>query len=98
MIEPIRPDQVVELKSQIFPEEVITAFNTLIAEHYLNGRASFTIQEAEAALRVHLCSNHITHKWYDVEDLYRAAGWEVTYDKPAFNESGSATYTFRKPS
>lgn len=31
----------------------------------------------------------------DVEDVYRAAGWEVTYDKPGYNETYDATFTFR---
>jgi len=33
--------------------------------------------------------------WLNVEEVYRAAGWAVEYDKPGFNESYSATFTFK---
>ncbi len=32
----------------------------------------------------------------DVEPSYRAEGWEVEYDKPGYNETYEATFTFRK--
>jgi hypothetical protein len=32
----------------------------------------------------------------DVEEVYEKAGWKVEYDKPAFNESYPATFTFRR--
>ncbi len=32
--------------------------------------------------------------WLNVEELYRAQGWTVTYDKPGYNESYPATFTF----
>jgi hypothetical protein len=32
--------------------------------------------------------------WLDVEDAYRAEGWTVVYDKPGYNESYAASFTF----
>lgn len=32
--------------------------------------------------------------WLNVEDAYRAAGWKVEYDKPGYNETYEATFTF----
>jgi hypothetical protein len=30
----------------------------------------------------------------DVETVYERAGWKVTYDKPAYNETYPATFRF----
>lgn len=32
--------------------------------------------------------------WLDVEEAYRRKGWTVEYDKPGFNESYRASFTF----
>lgn len=34
-------------------------------------------------------------KWLNVEEVYRAAGWEVVYNKPAYNETGKAFFRFK---
>lgn len=34
--------------------------------------------------------------WLNFEDIFRAAGWCVSYDKPAYNESYAATFNFKK--
>lgn len=99
MVEPIKPDEVVEQKQKLFPDEVMEAFNELIAENYQNGSATFQqnevvkrIVEKKGCESAEIFKNH----WLDVEDVYRNAGWKVEYDKPAYNESYAATFTFRK--
>ena len=34
--------------------------------------------------------------WLNFEEVYRAAGWDVEYDKPGYNESSSAFFTFSR--
>jgi len=34
--------------------------------------------------------------WMDVEDAYRKAGWDVDFDKPGYNETYEANFTFSK--
>ena len=34
------------------------------------------------------------NNWLDIEDIFREAGWKVTYDKPAYNESYDAYFKF----
>lgn len=34
--------------------------------------------------------------WLDIEDVYRAEGWIVDYDKPAYNQSYRAYFVFKK--
>lgn len=33
--------------------------------------------------------------WLDIETAYRQAGWEVEYDKPAYNETYGASWEFK---
>jgi len=47
-------------------------------------------QSAAEAVRAKIFSEH----WLDVEDAYRKAGWTVRYDKPGYNESYDANFTF----
>jgi len=36
------------------------------------------------------------NKWLNVEAMYEDAGWKVSYEKPGYNESGDAYFTFKK--
>lgn len=100
---PLRPREVAALKKTAIPAVAIEAFNELILENICDGAATFTqesvvkrilrgVPEGQLeALRSAIFADH----WLDVEDAYRAEGWDVTYDKPGYNESYSATFTFR---
>lgn len=101
MTEPIKPSEV----KQIIPEFVIKGANECIQKHYhaLERRSHFT-QDAlidcilkykpnEEINRHTLFDNH----WLDIEPIYRIAGWEVEYDKPAYCEDYPANFTFRIP-
>lgn len=99
VVKPIRPEQVVPAKKAELPDAIFEAFNELIARNFNNGSA--VVQQdavadliaAKAGVRVaFVFKNH----WLDVEDLYREAGWKVVYDKPGFNESYQATFTFSR--
>lgn len=99
MTEPIRPDQAAALKAKKLPEGVIEAFNDLIALHYDGTSATFEqddvveeIMDNLGMTREGVFQGHLL----DVAPVYRAAGWGVTYDKPGYNESYTATFTFTK--
>jgi hypothetical protein len=97
---PVRPSEVVKLKKESIPDEVIEAFNEMIAAHFLGSYACFRQSEVIALIVAKgLPRGKIfSSGWLDVEDIYRDAGWEVEYDKPGYNESYPATFTFRKKS
>lgn len=105
VVQAITPDEVVEEKAQHVPDVVIAAFNQLIAQTW-NGASSNFMQDDVVQLIVSkglqegtplLTRRDIFAKHYlDVEPIYRAAGWEVTYDKPGYNETYSANFTFRR--
>ena len=99
MANPIRPEDIVDSKVKYLPDAVIDVFNRLIAVHYSNGSANIKQNIIVAALiealgieRQAIFDNH----YLDVEDVYRASGWNVEYDKPAYNESYEAFFTFKK--
>lgn len=97
---PITPDEVADLKNAIIPGVVFDAFNELIAAAW-NG-ASATIKQDAVVKRILQLDLGIDRallfdaKYLDVEESYRSLGWNVVYDKPAFNESYPATFTFTK--
>lgn len=102
MVEPIRPDEIVQLKRNLIPDFVYIAFNRMIAKKFNGSYASFTQEEIIKeilSLNTEYDRTHIfEEKWLDVENIYREYGWWVEYDKPAFNETYDATFTFTQKS
>jgi hypothetical protein len=96
-IEPLRPEEVAE--RHCIPDEVIEVFNEMIVEGY-SGTSAHIIQDdvvkrlTDRGMDVH---DIFTKRWLDVEETYRQAGWDVEYDKPAYNESYRAFFIFRRP-
>lgn len=101
MAEPIKPSEIMIAKKKKIPDVVIESFNDMIAKNF-NGIYSQFMQDETVALIVKKSKKEITvdqifdNHWLDVEDIYRNVGWEVEYDKPAFNESYPASFTFQK--
>jgi hypothetical protein len=97
---PLKPEQVGLKKIEVFPEAVFDCFNELIAATW-NGYESIVKQEDVLDLiksRLRMARQDILDKHYlDVEDVYREAGWEVQYDRPAYNEQPyPAFFRFKK--
>jgi hypothetical protein len=102
-VEPLSPDEA-KVKHAI-PDQVIEAFNEMILRN-LDGRVAIVnqedvvslIREKMKAARPDFNRREIfQERWLNVEEIYRSKGWQVEYDKPGFNESYDATFTFRKP-
>lgn len=99
MTDPIRPEDVTETKRGNFPPEVMQAWNDIIAKNFSNGSSFIRQNEiAEAiAKKLDITRTEVfDNKYLDIEDIYRAHGWKVEYDKPGYNESYEASFTFRK--
>ena len=102
MSEPIKPEDVIDAKKKTLPSEVIDSFNFLIARNW-NGRSATVLQKdvcdeivrrmgLDGGTRERIYENH----WLDVEAIYRATGWVVTYDKPGYCETGEPYFKFSK--
>lgn len=100
MVEPIKPKDVVKAKQETLPDEVIEAFNELIAENWKGEYAKFKLAVVAERIRKKLgwgdekAGQISKNGWLDVEDVYRKAGWKVVYDGPAYNETYQATFEF----
>lgn len=96
---PMSPAELMERQTQQIPDEVYIAFNALISQRIMNGRATvlqnevMSVLERQGMNRREVFKNH----WLDVEESYREKGWKVEYDKPGYNESGEAYFVFRTP-
>jgi hypothetical protein len=89
---PISPVQVAKKKGEYIPKEVFEAFDALIVENYVAGRA--VVIQDEVVERVKKKVGNCNNKWLNVEAAYEAVGWKVEYDKPAYNESYPAKFIF----
>lgn len=99
MSKPIRPEEIGDAKGKHIPAAVFDAFNAEIATHF--GGGSATVKQAAVVQRLVdggiKASEIFTAGWLNVEEAYRAVGWTVVYDKPGFNETGEAYFTFTAP-
>ncbi|NTW13795.1 MAG: hypothetical protein HGA31_02060 [Candidatus Moranbacteria bacterium] len=97
-IRPIRPAEAAKKSMIDFPDAVFESFNHLISLHFY-GNSATVKQDDVVKLMVEkgLNRNDIFDKhWLDIEGQYGAAGWKVVYDKPGYNESGSAYFVFTR--
>lgn len=103
-VKPITPDEVAATKQALLPGFVIQAFNNLIAKNWHGQVATFTVTDAiNEILRlgrgeaVNPSKKSIEEEHYlDVEQVFMAAGWDVQYDQPGYNETGVGMYQFRR--
>jgi len=96
----ISPDEINFEES--IPEFVIEAVNNLLKKEY-RGRSTTILQKEIMAevmrlrpdlslSREDIYKNH----WMDFEPLFRENGWDVSYDRPGYNESYEASFKFSK--
>ncbi len=99
MVKPLSPDEVVLAKTASMPDEVIETFNLLIATKWDGTSARITQSDAVEALcdRMKIARKDVFGRHLlDVEDIYRSKGWNVEYDRPAYNENFEASFIFKK--
>lgn len=95
------PEDVLKKRVGTIPDYVIDAFNDLLTENYQEDE---TIIEQEDIIRKileystddELTRETIFKKHYlNIENLYRNNGWEVYYEKPAFDELFEPFFIFK---
>ena len=107
-VKPITPDEAARDKINSIPVFVIHAVNQLLTER-MNASCHINIGQDEIIERAMMIGReHRTapgnmtkqiffqNGWLEIEKIYEKAGWSVTYDKPAFNESYSACFIFTR--
>lgn len=109
-MKPISPSDIAATKREVFPPYVIQAFNELIAKDFVGNRATVKqddviakiielnpdLKEIDDASNYNARRRILNNGWLNVEEIYRAEGWRVKYDKPGYNESYGAYFIFEK--
>ncbi len=102
-VAPITPKEAKDLHSEtVVPDFVIAIVNQLLVEKYESG--DIQILQRDIVERIMDAEPGITsqqifeRRYLDFEAIYKKAGWSVTYDKPAYNESYDAYFLFKKKS
>ncbi len=96
---PITPADAAGFKKSKIPDHVIAVFNELIRQKFDGTQATIKQEDVVALIlntqplveRDAIFANH----WLDVEEIFEDAGWQVEFDKPGYNESYDAFFTFR---
>lgn len=99
MIEPIKPSDIAQAKQKAIPEAVIQVVNDILARKFTNGKATIKQNEIinELVANHGMTRNHIFENGcLNFEEIYRAQGWIVKYDKPAYYENYDAYFEFRE--
>jgi hypothetical protein len=97
MGKPLTPKEAQAKKNNLFPEKVIDAFNELIAENLQGKTSTFSQKDVVARIcsKLDVTKDEVFKKhWLDVESTFESQGWKVDYDRPGFNETYEATFTF----
>lgn len=98
---PISPIIASKRKVDSIPSFVIDSVNELIIEKGRKSKKYFeaTVYQKDIVARImskeNVLANYIyDNNWLDFEDIFRKAGWKVTYDKPAYYEQYDAFFKF----
>jgi hypothetical protein len=101
MVKPIKPNEVVSIKLDNIPDELIEAINELIVKKW-DGYSAVVLQEDIEKLFLKKYPNVKEAKkkmyeehWMDFEDIFRKEGWSVKFDKPGYDESYDAYFEFK---
>jgi hypothetical protein len=99
---PMRPTDLGFVQASIVPQEVFDVFNEEIASRW-SGSSAVVKQDYVVSTileRLEWDPNDrravFDNGYLNIEEAYRAAGWNVVYDKPAYNETYTANWTFTK--
>lgn len=98
-VKPISPDEA--MKKSFIPDGVFEIVNDLL-EKDVDSKGNATITKDEIVKQIikkelAKSETEIQNKhWLDIEPHYRAAGWEVEFDKPAYCEDYPSKFIFTK--
>lgn len=97
-VKPVTPDDIHEQKLKDLPDGVISVWNTAIAKNWRGSNATVYQKDIVDDLEKAGYKRTTTYSqgYLDIESIYEAAGWDVEYDKPAYNETYDAKFIFTR--
>ena len=106
MTKPITPTEAIQRCQAMIPDFVLESVNELLVQNanknvirlkqdtvielIIEKMLTLNPDALESECRTTIFDNG----WLDFEELYRQAGWVVEYYKPAYNETGNASFNF----
>lgn len=99
-MKPITPDEAKNKKANSIHPKMIETVNDLLAKHY-NDHTIVLKQEdiiSEFLKRVpeYGRKNIFDNNQLDFERVFKKYGWNVSYDRPGYNETYSPSFEFRR--
>jgi len=99
-MKPFSPDDVKVERVKTFSPDVVDAINKLLVRKS-TGSSSISFTQDEAIDAISVATGYSRDQIFDkhlldFEDVYRAVGWKVEYDKPAYNETYNANFKFTR--
>jgi hypothetical protein len=104
-MKPMTPDEISTAagnhKIMRIPEPVIVAVNELLIENWHEAVRTARVLQDDIIEKIQEISDLdrdtiFSEGYLDIEPLFAEYGWEVTYNKPAFNGSYKAYFIFKK--
>lgn len=96
-VKPITPKEVKESRLNNIPDEVILAVNRALMSESVSGEVQITVMQSDLIEGIQaqfaLAGREISkeeifkNKYLNFEDIYKNAGWKISYDEPAYNEN-----------
>ena len=94
----ITPQEILDDLSNIIPSFVFEAINNLLKKKFRGDKVTIKQDEIRAEImnleKRYTRQEIFDNKWMDFEKVYRDNGWNVSYDKPAYNENYDAYFEF----
>lgn len=92
----LNPDELRDYKVELIPPVVFEVFNKLIAEKLVNKTSTVLQSDVVNELEGRGLNRQeiFARGWLDIEPYYEKQGWNVSYDKPGYNESYIAFWKF----
>lgn len=97
----ISPREAVDRFASEIPPEVIECWNEELMANlrvrgkYASSNCLYSNISKRIQAKLNISSQEVNRRgWLDIEDIFRAKGWEVSSDIPGYNESYSANVTF----
>ena len=105
IVRPISPKEARAKHLVTIPEEVIAVINDFLIKGSPNSSTGISIDQNEVIEHVIILmkehgkaverNDFFDKHWLDFESLFKKAGWKIEYNKPGYNESYTAFWTFK---
>lgn len=97
-MKPIKPSEIKPIQNSKIPEQVIEVFNKFLVDKFDGKQAVLdmdTVAKAAAMFLEITTAELYDNKWMDVESIFEAEGWSVTFIKGPYYSETRPYYVFK---